>query len=719
MSSYLYSTKNPIDYFIISLDMCTKTKWFLDVAMQLQSPDSKKQRLFDQKIISAFFDTINRNQACVKAFNIQKWEKIKITLTRFIDHSSDIDDSEKPTLRGFVLHGIQQYTDALDPLTKTKRLVQQATGTKPLPIDDLRYLEAAVERLAAERISCNYMILHLLADFHKYVIGEIFEQQGGAVKLCDKRLYSIDWEQCTKQSAEDFAMSAKLEEAHNEAKGDYFPLLKKLIRTTNPVAPILEIWRSFYAVYQLDLFNTFFIEALAKLRGPISTVARDPNTPFLSIEVKELYLEIQAMSENPSYRNTLQQSKKKLLVKQYLEKQLLTATKYFLQTDSINNFYKTLYNTVEEQKKKHKGYSPGEVTRLVGEKLPTPDEFAALALPPISLDSFEKTVQQDFPRYSSVLTEEDEAFSAITFMEYLYGKDNANSFSTECLRRFCKYYGFNKHFTKKKESKPIVTSVEVVTEEFSHLSFTKKRAITAVKKVKPKRIFRSEPSPQTTSHTLIPHTPPSPAIEKKQVSIKHVRKLTIQKRSILASARVRDWHRDVPIALTHPPYLQLSTDKKADAKFFHSYPFLVTQILLDHVEPEIYESPTTKKPNKLYSRPGTIYRYETDEAPFQGYFADCFDEFELYHHFFHQQKFSDLMKRYASHSSLVNNGERHDIANEAKRLEKIVTGDSTELAAGELDERFLVKRKRYSIDIDDTAQKILYTICFPEWVSNS
>src|SRR5208337_1993509 len=98
---------------------------------------------------------------------------------------------------------------------------------------------------------------------------------------------------------------------------------------------------------------------------------------------------------------------------------------------------------------------------------------------------------------------------------------------------------------------------------------------------------------------------------------------------------------------------------------------------------------------------GTIHRYRTSEEPIQGYFADCFDEFTLYHHYFHQRQFSALMPLYARRETLINEHERQAIATEAKKIQKLIASDETVFAVGTLDDRFILQKKRYSIEVDD------------------
>ncbi|MBS0655084.1 MAG: hypothetical protein JSR46_04850 [Verrucomicrobia bacterium] len=114
----------------------------------------------------------------------------------------------------------------------------------------------------------------------------------------------------------------------------------------------------------------------------------------------------------------------------------------------------------------------------------------------------------------------------------------------------------------------------------------------------------------------------------------------------------------------------------------------------------------------LFSYPGTIERYGLLQKPIEGYFADCFDEKTkcLYHHYFHQRKFYELIKVYKSSSSYLTDQEESDIRNTAQKLENGSVEEESVL------EGFYTTIRNYSIEIDDRVSKIKYNISFPEGI---
>lgn len=194
--------------------------------------------------------------------------------------------------------------------------------------------------------------------------------------------------------------------------------------------------------------------------------------------------------------------------------------------------------------------------------------------------------------------------------------------------------------------------------------------------------------------------------QEKSKRIRKPARISFNEGPLILAQRVADWFKDYPPAFAREPYKCRPLQQNEESKFLHTYPLLVTKLMRKNCKPEQYKEDT------LYTCPGTISYYEGDvKICYEGVFADCFGvkSGELYHHFFHKKSFQKLVKDYTDDTSYLD-GDEEEIKEESTATnarDQVV--DSLEVA-----NRFVIRKKRYCLEIDDTQKKLCYTLCFPE-----
>src|SRR5574338_409754 len=281
----------PINKAILTIKIYTSshTTVYIDEDFNIATAQPPVKKLSNDKITEQFFIKVPKKD--FETVTLEKWNKIRallFTLTSTIKEQNYIDGK------------IQNCIEEGHPLTKVKALMTLHKSGRPLGVCNLRFLEASLIQIAAERISCIYLIISAFSEWHKYIIGDLYETMGGAIKRCDEKTNTIDWERSAKQSTEECAISFRLEKARLENNGAYFPLLQALLEEA-PDLKILHIWRTFFAFGELDLINDFYLKELVYTQGPINSYIKDNTSPFLSREVKELFLASKAMAKDTTF----------------------------------------------------------------------------------------------------------------------------------------------------------------------------------------------------------------------------------------------------------------------------------------------------------------------------------------------------------------------------------------------------------------------------------
>lgn len=166
--------------------------------------------------------------------------------------------------------------------------------------------------------------------------------------------------------------------------------------------------------------------------------------------------------------------------------------------------------------------------------------------------------------------------------------------------------------------------------------------------------------------------------------------------------RVRDWYQKHPLILQKEPYLNLPPGQIEEAKFLHTYPMLITKLMRHLFTPEQWQSTTRKKVNNSYTAAGMIEQYGKKLAAIEGYFSDCFDgqTGELYHHFFHIRNFRQILSGY------IQSGHFSE-----EPVENDLLGPNTNSEEIEYKRRYMVTKRLFTIEIDDTQKGVRYTLC--------
>jgi hypothetical protein len=673
MSSALSNNKNPFLYILKSIEICNKSKdWMIDNNFTLCSTreGSKAQ---DAAVIQKWLSFCSHDLPKID------WNHVKITLLTFIHTSTELSEHAKQEFTTLAINNVLSYCGQTSPYKAIQLLVNQPK----LNATELKMIEIALANIAAERTTYNYLLLWLCTEWHKTLLLELFENEGGFLKQCeDSSSFTIDWERCPKQTTDEFAIAARLVDAYNSDRKGFLSVMRQIkkeaIQSQEQPSQILHLWQTFISICDMERIKNVFMNILATTPGPFPQYwdLKD-SANFFSEEVKRVF----SLIANVSSLQPLSKATSRHEIYNRIAVILEQARHYEWQNQWLDSLYENSYITFESQRRMIKRYKVEAPPAIAGSRLCTPEEFAAMKLSSISLDLLETKIKKDFPTYLKQYLDEDEIYPLNRFFSYIAG--TGQNFSIEMLRKkFCEKIGFS-----------------------PTLELTKDLgALCIVSKAKPKK----------KTVKAQPIALPQPFAPK---PLKGPSKFTVKESPLRLDCRVKDWYRPSPKAWEEMPYLSLPQNEKDTAKLLHSIPLVVTKILMQFIKtPEDWEN----RNHKLYRRPGTIHQYGINNSPIEGYFASCFTEDEtLYHHFFHKIAFSHLIERYKQKASPPSIQEQQLIACDAAQLQAVAAGEVEINGITHVDNRFDIKRTTGSVIVDDTTTKIKYSICFPEWIASS
>lgn len=162
-----------------------------------------------------------------------------------------------------------------------------------------------------------------------------------------------------------------------------------------------------------------------------------------------------------------------------------------------------------------------------------------------------------------------------------------------------------------------------------------------------------------------------------------VASLPIDRVSFSIDRRVRSWK------LLSKKDCKMQSEK--DSIDFHTYPFLITELIMRYVSSKPWVSPSTNKVNHHYSCVGTIERFGERLPKVRGYFAECVDEKKfLYHHFFHPCSQSKLIGQFKQEGTFFSSRDIQCIA-------ELAAADKTTVK---------IKSNRYQIEEGQIVTKV-------------
>lgn len=724
MQTYLDNIPNPHENLFQIIRLCNSRPEKCFVSTEFKLSFVKSDKAPDVKVIEIFFNYLRQkvNANGPEGFRqipLHKWQEIKTELWTFVEGSKEIAPEVKKSFFVKIVDNVQIYIDRISPLNRVKLLTIKQEKTGALDAAAMRTLETTLAQLASERATLYIATLVEFAEFQTNLLLEAFEESGGAIKHYENQSFSIDWERIQKQTPDEFAISLQLERAHHDGKADFKPklccLVQEISETETELQPILRKWLLFLGVCESYAVGHNLRELLQAKNGPFKDYfTAGEQSQFFIDETQSLLEQIRSKLRDPTYQSF--SSKTTSYRREYLEKQLEAVTKnsscFRAKAPDIDAFYERVYNAFHTERKKCKIYHPQEVSDLVGATLPTPDQFRQIPIIDVDVQVITAAIRNDLTSYLQTLSLGDESFTLRKLLYHLHKTDDPQG-AVDVVHLYCKYVaialpkGRKKHAVKPHDASHTGPEVLELVKETSRLVLHEKKP-----QKKPNRAAKSRPLVDKVENrvpNVVVPAAASAAISDPPARI--IRPLPAKKSiayttTIFTHTRVRDWMKETPVALQQAPYKDLSAAAKNEAKFLHTYPFLVTQIMRQHVSCQTWVSPKTAKHNRHYSCPGTIEDYSLAHGVIEGIFADCFDgtRDELYHHYFHKMPFSQQLNSFAKKGYEIG---LEEVGTEDQHAEDKV------VAEAELLDRFKLIQRRYSMEIDDTVKRVRYTLCFP------
>lgn len=213
-----------------------------------------------------------------------------------------------------------------------------------------------------------------------------------------------------------------------------------------------------------------------------------------------------------------------------------------------------------------------------------------------------------------------------------------------------------------------------------------------------KRPPRAEPAEHSAKK------PASPPAEVPPPKAKEPKKLELDETGILLATRVKDWMQDAPKALVAEPYIHLSQEENELSKLLHTYPIVITRIMRK------YCKATLRNGDTHYSCAGVII--PQGQPAIEGYFADCFSKqkLELYHHFFHKKPLNNLIHESAKGKAPL----EADLEALQGSDQEAPTQENPVVDSLDMSGRYLITKKLYSVEVEDTKKAIRYVLMFPQ-----
>ena len=635
----------------------------------------------DSKIIDLLAKKIHEIKESIDAQSIdkQKWEEISQHIQTFAEKSTD---TQVPAITPSLLTDIQEITDGFNK----QKLV-------PLPKEKSKETASPAKLatfLASVQRTLQQTVLAQAARLLKHTFMEEFEKLGGKTKryICDQ--ITIDWEAIKDLNAEETAISMTVASAHSKStSSDYHNALKDLIQKRHQLSEqssdrIIKIWLLYSAFCCMDgvAHNN---QTLADEEFSIKKLLQEKEL------CKQYALELETLK---TAQQTLDGEKKKILkekgmcdfnsvyggsLKEFQAKKydaLVTACSWFNVKELYPVYHKqySLY-----QKNANNNTQPLRSLDQVYKLLPTPEEFSDYLIPSLSSKELIERLLKDMP---------------LLLEEHVIKTSDSESYNY--LRNYFHDLVFNKdvHLSPTQSKQPL------------------QHAHTAIEEKLPEKL-------QTL--TIVEKTPdndmPSPLPEKEldnwtTVTKKTKKPLPSTPNDFFSKAtlapRVKDWFQGIPQTLTKDKYRNMSPKLQEKMRLFHSYPGIITFYALQHGMLRKWHSETTAQNNKHFSLVGMIEEYGKPGTPcYKGLFNDCIDTrngtFEIYHHCFAEKPFDTIMEEYAHKGFL---------ALDKLRQKKETLKESPQPSAQFTDnKRFTITHYDYVTIIDDTQNKIKYTLC--------
>ncbi len=637
---------NDFSKFAANIATClTDSRWYLSSQYELKiSGMHTDTRSTDSDVVVRFLDLF---RAKASALDLPQRAKISSDIKCYIEKSQEIGSDQKNTFLGkieaILLRCIVPESGAVKFLYEY--LYSLRTQKKPLSKESLAQATLCLTIFAREQLDAFVYSCSLVLDsFSSYITEQRKLLGAREIQLRNKQAFFIyEPTEIDLQSAEEFAILSSIRKDIIHCSSEQIRQKVVQILTREPTYCGLKIIK--HAKYELA---SRFLDELYKFL--LSFPTKMPITIVPSLVSKEM-VDFNKSASSDSETATPETSK--ILAKainNVRQRQELASIFY---KNCFTSLQKDGADTCKKGLKTAKGYC-----------LPAPEELYSVKIPDLSYEMLEPLVKKNAEAFLDALLQQEGSFS--TFFGYFLQPDEVKLLQAR----------YNDFLS--------------IDSTMASLSLAERP--TRKKKQKARAITHPEPAAEEpSSETSLPTASP---IIKQQPSVYP---------KITTAPRVRDWLKRTPAILQSERYQNLCHDEQEKVRMCHCYPIVITHLLREHGKKENWTSTGSKKASTLYSSAGYII-YNGQRI--NGYYADCFDGPTLYHHYFHETAFHELVERYGEIHSFVNSSDRASIEKSYEPKD--------EVEEIEVHGQYEVLKRSFSIEVVDRSKNITYCICFPE-----
>lgn len=655
---------------------------------------SREEKLPSSLVVQTAIDLMRKEVDQQPNLPFESLRQFVGNLSTFISNSEEFDASKKESFDQQLADEVNKACSALnevklfDALSEERRLLELGNQNdiiaraksivKSVPLNggltgkDLFFLEQSLRLLHDERYEVVEISLSCFAWLYQMLTHESFLSSTQLLKLQPDGKCEMQWHKLEDLTPEMLAISTCIFRA--DRQGALLEYVKELRRDEKTLER--ETRRMLDAVKKLLVINAADNFAL-QMQEKTSSHEQNRHKPvYFADTTKEIKTLFSRLTELKESLNASSYTKKRKSAEALIATLQSLAAKWNKEVCALEPLYDKMYEIVVRA-----NYDRRE-PRI---KLQDGGTLCLLRISEIDSALFIERVKKDLLSY------EETAFSDVYFEKRVIHHLFAPAEKPQAEPQ------------KQPQQLPKIPAPEATE------ALTQKMADLIISKNANNRGNRSSKaagrrSPPQVAQTILESAKLEP-IEPKVAEIKG-KKITLKDESVLIAPRVSDWFRQAPRALQQPPYLNRLESENEESKFLHSYPIHVTRLMREYCTSE------KRGDDTRFTCAGIIHNYGQGKEPIEGYFADCFGHksAELYHHFFHKKPLNLLIANYAEGRSLFYGNDQQEIEEDREGFDdQNQTVDILEVA-----ERFVITKKRYSIEVDDTQKLVRYTLCFPE-----
>ena len=562
----------------------------------------------------------------------------------------------------------------------------EGRASASLSASELRKLEGSLTEIALERVAIKDCLLESWIESAKFYLIARFNEKGGRLIEFSQEVNCLrfNWEKMAEQSPEALALSMRLEKLSCDASDKEFEtVLSELYAERESLDTssqnMLEAWKVFFLISLLSNFQAYYRDQNDRIS---QCLTKGRVTSFFAQVIKSRVNKCQdseyvRLLSDIARGDAMSQGQQRFVGNWFKDVRL----KVFLfdrNTRAALSDYEKGYQLYRDGLKVQKGYVVKALPKGVnGGELLRPEQLQSISL---SSSEFVEPPYESW--FESYLRGEEKACAEI--FSWLSGGEEM----PVGLKRFMGYS--YKTYRERVPSPDSGSGSEEIARSFlpPDIGICRSPSPTVARTPKKKR-WRPRKKP------LQQEDIPVVQVERKLFKMNLAPALTFAqerlKLGFVYDKRVVEW------------FAKRSAGEKTEDVEGHSYPRIITRLMLSNTEGEVRRSRTRDKPNHLFWALGSIQR--EGERARTVVFGDCFDQACLYHHFAQPISQGEFFRRLRNAEQMVLVGQNFkNPSQELIKLEK---------------ERFLVAQHgKYRVSVTDRIERLVYTVCFPKGIKS-